>query len=160
MNRTNLNNICEDLELIIEGLTTGKEIYREEDTRYSLEEALNYLREYLQELKDLNVQIIDKGNTPELLKKVHDKYTELWLFQLFSQSIAFLVLLTLCGVILIATSSLSWQGLVNSTIIPILLKQQSFSKTGPAPKGAGPVLVCPPGLRPCIRAGLSVRSMV
>lgn len=83
MNRTNLNNICEDLELIIEGLTTGKEIYREEDTRYSLEEALNYLREYLQELKDLNVQIIDKGNTPELLKKVHDKYTELWLFQLF-----------------------------------------------------------------------------
>ena len=83
MNRTNLNNICEDLELIIEGLTTGKGIYREEDTRYSLEEALNYLREYLQELKDLNVQIIDKGNTPELLKKVHDKYTELWLFQLF-----------------------------------------------------------------------------
>ena len=68
---------------IIEGLTTGKETYREEDTRYSLEEALNYLREYLQELKDLNVQIIDKGNTPELLKKVHDKYTELWLFQLF-----------------------------------------------------------------------------
>ena len=75
--------MCENLELIIEGLTAGKETYREEDTRYSLEEALDYLRGYLQELKDLNGQIIDQGNTPELLKKVHDKYTELWLFQLY-----------------------------------------------------------------------------
>ena len=82
-NQTDLSNICKDLEIIIDDLATGKETYREEDTRYSVEEALDYLREYLQELKDLNDQIIDKGNTPELLKKVHDKYTELWLFRLY-----------------------------------------------------------------------------
>lgn len=79
----NLNSIYEDLELIIEGLATGKETYREEETRYSLEEALDYLREYLQGLKDLNNQIVEQGNTPALLKKVHEKYTELWLFQLY-----------------------------------------------------------------------------
>ena len=29
-----------------------------------------------------NAEIIEKGNTPEMLEKVHKKYTELWLFQL------------------------------------------------------------------------------
>ena len=72
--QTDLNSICKDLELIIEGLATGKESYREEETRYSLEEAVDYLREYLQELKDLSRQILEYGNTPKLLKKVHDKY--------------------------------------------------------------------------------------
>ena len=81
--QTDLNSICKDLELIIEGLATGKESYREEETRYSLEKAVDYLREYLQELKDLSRQILEYGNTPKLLKKVHDKYTELWLFQLY-----------------------------------------------------------------------------
>ena len=81
--QTDLNSICKDLELIIEGLATGKESYREEETRYSLEEAVDYLREYLQELKDLSRQILEYGNTPKLLKKVHDKYTELWLFQFY-----------------------------------------------------------------------------
>ena len=37
-------SIYEDLELIIEALAEGKESYREEDTRYYLEEALNQFR--------------------------------------------------------------------------------------------------------------------
>ncbi len=82
-NQTDLSSICKDLELIIEGLATGKETYEEEETQYSLEEALDYLREYLQELKNLNNQIMEQGNTTELLKKVNDKYSELWLFQLY-----------------------------------------------------------------------------
>jgi hypothetical protein len=32
-------------------------------------------------LKNLNKRIIDEGNTPEILKEVHDKYNELWMFQ-------------------------------------------------------------------------------
>lgn len=82
MNRTNLNSECKDLELIIEGLETGKETYKKEDVKYPLNEALSYLREFLQEIKSLNDQIIENGNTPELLDEVHQKYSELWLFQL------------------------------------------------------------------------------
>ena len=82
-NQTNLSNECNELELIIEGLSAGKETYRKEDTQYSLEEALDYLREYIQELKELNTEIVEQGNTPELLKKVYEKYTELYLFQLY-----------------------------------------------------------------------------
>jgi predicted nucleotidyltransferase len=52
-------------------------------TRYSLEEALAYLRDFLRELNKLNSQIIEIGNTPELLEEVHKKYTALWLFQLY-----------------------------------------------------------------------------
>lgn len=83
MNRTDLNAECKDLELIIDGLATGKETYRKEETQYSLEKALAFLRDYLQELKDLNCQIIENGNTPDMLEKVYKKYTELWLFQLY-----------------------------------------------------------------------------
>ena len=80
MNQISLNQACMNLEQIIEDLVTGKERCADVNPQYSLEEALDYLREYLQELKELNNQIMEQGNTPELLKKVHDKYTELWLF--------------------------------------------------------------------------------
>ena len=69
--------------MIIDGLAAGEETYNEEETQYSLEEALDYLRGFLQELNDLNDQIIMNGNTAELLEEVHKKYTELWLFQLY-----------------------------------------------------------------------------
>ena len=74
---------CKDLEQIINNLAIGKEAYEIEDERYTLEEAVDYLRDYLQELKELDAQIVESGNTPELLKKVYEKYTELWLFQLY-----------------------------------------------------------------------------
>ena len=83
MARSDLNTECRDLELIIDGLVTGKEKYHEEETQYSLDEALDYLRGFLQEVNDLNDQIIKNGNTTELLEEVHKKYTELWLFQLY-----------------------------------------------------------------------------
>ena len=79
--KTNLNNECKNLELIIEDLATGKETCDISDDQYSVDDVLEYLRGYLQELEDLNRQITKHGNTSELLKKVHDKYTELWLFQ-------------------------------------------------------------------------------
>ena len=82
MDRTNLNAECKDLELIIEGLETGKESYNKDEAQYPFSEALAFLRDYLQELKTLNNQIIENGNTPDLLNEVHQKYTELWLFQL------------------------------------------------------------------------------
>lgn len=83
MARSDLNIECKDLELIIDGLAAGKETYNKEETQYSLAEALDYLRGFLQELKDINNRIIEDGNTPELLEEVHKKYTELWLFQLY-----------------------------------------------------------------------------
>ena len=83
MSRSDLNTECKDLKLIIDGLAAGEETYNEEETQYSLEEALDYLRGFLQELNDLNDQIIMNGNTAELLEEVHKKYTELWLFQLY-----------------------------------------------------------------------------
>ena len=78
-----LSEECKDLEQIINNLAIGKEAYEIEDERYTLEEAVDYLRDYLQELKELDAQIVESGNTPELLKKVYEKYTELWLFQLY-----------------------------------------------------------------------------
>ena len=83
MSQIGLNRECMNLERIIEDLATGKEKCADDDPQYSLNEALDYLREYLQELKELNNQILEQGNTPELLKKVHDKYTELWLFGVY-----------------------------------------------------------------------------
>ena len=83
MNQIGLNQECLTLERIIEDLATGKERCADVNPQYSLEEALDYLREYLQELKELNNQIMEQGNAPELLKKVHDKYTELWLFGVY-----------------------------------------------------------------------------
>ena len=83
MKKTDLNTECKDLEFIIDNLVMGKESYEIEDTRYNLEEGIEFLRGFLQELKGLNNQIIEQGNTPELLKKIYEKYTELWLFQLY-----------------------------------------------------------------------------
>ena len=42
------------------------------------EQAKLYVR--LEELEDLNSRIIAQGNTPELLKEVNHKYSELWMF--------------------------------------------------------------------------------
>ena len=77
-----LSEECKDLEQIINNLAIGKETYEIEDERYTLENAVDYLQDFLQELKELDAQIVVNGNTPELLKKVYEKYTELWLFQL------------------------------------------------------------------------------
>ncbi len=79
--RTDLNNECKELETIIENIVSGKETFDTEDARFTLDAVIEYLRDYLHELKNLNVQITEHGNTPELLKTVYDKYTELWLFQ-------------------------------------------------------------------------------
>ena len=82
MKQNDLSKECNDLQLIIENLEQGKEEYEIDDDRFSLKEGIDYLRDYLQELKALNHQIIEEGNTPENMKKVYDEYTELWLFQL------------------------------------------------------------------------------
>ena len=47
-----------------------------------MDKAIEYLRGFHQELKELDSLIAEQGNTPELLEKVHEKYTALWLFQL------------------------------------------------------------------------------
>ena len=83
MDRLGLDRECKDLALIIDDLASGKETCEIRDTQYTLNEAIDYLRGFLQELQALNEQILELGNTPEILKKVHDKYTELWLFQVF-----------------------------------------------------------------------------
>lgn len=77
-----LDKVCRDLERIIENLSDGKETVQIEDAYYTLENVLASLREYLQELKALNAQIAEHGNTEELLRIVQDKYSELWVFQL------------------------------------------------------------------------------
>lgn len=82
MHQLGLSSKCKNLELIIENLTAGKETCEIGDDRYSLEDVIDYLRGFLQELKDLDDQIAKHGNTPEMLEKVYEKYTELWLFQL------------------------------------------------------------------------------
>ena len=81
MKRTDLCFECRELAHIIDNLATGKESCEIGDTRYSLDDVLDFLRGYLQELKDLNERLAEHGNTPELLKEVHEKYTEPWLFQ-------------------------------------------------------------------------------
>ena len=68
------------MEFIIENLLTGKESCETEDSQYTPEDAIDYLQGFLQELNELNTQIIEQGNTPELLDCVFKKYTELWLF--------------------------------------------------------------------------------
>jgi len=82
MGRIGLSNECQTLELIISNLETGKDTCEIGDTRYSLKDAIDYLRDYLQELRDLDSEIVRIGNTPEMLEAVYRKYTELWLFQL------------------------------------------------------------------------------
>lgn len=82
MKQVGLSKECRDLEMIISNLEAGQEKSEIEDSSYTLEEAIDYLKEYLQELRKVDAQLTEQGNTPELLKKVYDKYTELWLYQL------------------------------------------------------------------------------
>ncbi len=82
MEKVGLSDEIKNLELIIDDLTEGRETCEISDPKNTFEDALEYLRDYLQELKDLDKQIAENGNTPEMLKAVHDKYSELWLFQL------------------------------------------------------------------------------
>lgn len=81
MVRRDLISECNNLEQTIDNLMNGKEVCRINDKQHSLYEVIEFLQDYLQELKDLNGELLAQGNTPELLEKVHDKYTELWLFQ-------------------------------------------------------------------------------
>ena len=82
MEKVGLSEEIKKLELIIDDLAAGREECEISDQKNTLEDALEFLRDYLQELKDLDQQIAENGNTPEMLKKVHDKYSELWVFQL------------------------------------------------------------------------------
>ena len=77
-----LDKACRDLEQIIDRLASGEETVEIADRYYTLENVLAFLRDFLQELKALNAQIAEHGNTEELLKIVHEKYSELWVFQL------------------------------------------------------------------------------
>ena len=83
MERVGLGNECKKLKQIICGLETGKIEYEIENDKYSIEEAIDYLQGFLNELCELNNQIVKQGNTPELLEMVHKKYTELWLFGVY-----------------------------------------------------------------------------
>lgn len=80
--KTDLNDECRNLEIIIDNLLTGKEMCEISNEQFSLNDIIDYLRGFLEELKSLNNKIIDCGNTQELLKEVYNKYSELWLFQL------------------------------------------------------------------------------
>jgi hypothetical protein len=81
MERTDLNSECQNLKNIIDNLMMGKEIYEIWNPDWSPEIAIDYLQEYLEKLTALNAQITKEGNTKELLEKVYDMYSELWLFQ-------------------------------------------------------------------------------
>ena len=98
MKKTNLNSECKDLEFIIENLLTGKESCETEDSQYTPEDAIDYLQGFLQELNELNTQIIEQGNTPELLDCVFKKYTELWLFHFRLYSSCRLLSIELCRI--------------------------------------------------------------
>lgn len=82
MNQTGLTRECSNLQVIIDDLSSGKETCEIGDTRYTLDDAIDYLRGFLQELIALDAEIAKQGNTPAMLEEVHKKYTELWLFQL------------------------------------------------------------------------------
>ena len=82
MEKVGLSEEIKNLELIIDDLAAGREECEISDPQNTLEDALEFLRDYLQELKDLDQQIAENENTPEMLKAVHDKYSELWVFQL------------------------------------------------------------------------------
>lgn len=81
--KTNLNDECKNLKIIIENLRTGKEKCKILSEQFSLSDAIDYLCEFEKELENLNSKIIASGNTQELLKEVYNKYSELWLFQLY-----------------------------------------------------------------------------
>lgn len=80
--RTGLDKECRALERIIDRLSGGEETCEIADKFYTPENALEFLRGFLQELKTLNAQIAEHGNTEELLKNVQEKYSELWVFAL------------------------------------------------------------------------------
>ena len=80
--KMNLDNECKNLAIIIDELVMGKEKFVISSKNFTLKDVIDYLYCFLDELKNLNNRIIDTGNTPELLKEVHDKYNELWMFQL------------------------------------------------------------------------------
>ena len=80
--RTGLDKECRALERIIDRLSGGEETCEIADPFYTLGTALEFLRGFLQELKILNAQIAEHGNTEELLKIVQEKYSELWVFAL------------------------------------------------------------------------------
>ena len=80
--RTGLDKECRELERIIDRLSSGEETCEIADPFYTLDTALVFLRGFLQELKRLNEQIAEHGNTEELLKIVQEKYSELWVFAL------------------------------------------------------------------------------
>lgn len=82
MRQVGLSKECKDLEMIINNLEAGQERNEIEDSSYTREEAIDYLKKYLQELREVDAQLTEQGNTSELLKKVYDKYTELWLYSL------------------------------------------------------------------------------
>lgn len=82
MEKVGLSDEIKNLELIIDDLAAGCEEFEISDPQNTPEDALDFLRDYLQELKDLDQRIAECGNTPEMLKEVHDKYSELWVFQL------------------------------------------------------------------------------
>ena len=82
MKRTGLDKECRALERIIDRLSGGEETCEIADKFYTPENALEFLRGFLQELKTLNAQIAEHGNTEELLKIVQEKYSELWVFAL------------------------------------------------------------------------------
>ena len=79
--KMNLDDECKNLAIIIDGLVMGKEKCAIPSNNFTLKDVIDYLYGFLDELKNLNNRIIDTGNTPELLKEVHDKYNELWMFQ-------------------------------------------------------------------------------
>lgn len=71
MEKVGLSEEIKNLELIIDDLAAGREECEISDPQNTLEDALEFLRDYLQELKDLDQQIAENGNTPEMLKAVH-----------------------------------------------------------------------------------------
>lgn len=81
MKQIGLNTECTNLENIIEALIKGEETCEIRDENYTLKDVIDFLKETLAELKVINVSLLKHGNTPELIDKVHNKYSELWLFQ-------------------------------------------------------------------------------
>lgn len=80
--KTNLNDECKNLKIIIDNLRIGKETCKILSEQFSLSDVIDYLCRFEKELESLNSKIITCGNTQDLLKEVYNKYSELWLFQL------------------------------------------------------------------------------
>ena len=72
--KTNLNDECKNLKIIIDNLQTGKETCKILNEQFSLNDVIDYLCGFEKELESLNSKIIACGNTQELLKEVYNKY--------------------------------------------------------------------------------------